>query len=151
MLFASPCSALLAENQDFEDRHDGVDFPVGFTEFRLDGVFSPEVRMVYPAMFDGEDKEMAGNGPFSWTVFIGDSGESLDSYMLFVSELVKRGFIVVVTQPLQDETDVAETLQLITDIAEVMGEQNQTNLHVMGSAGNIDPVSYTHLTLPTKA
>tara|TARA_X000001036_G_scaffold175775_1_gene166363 strand:+ start:27418 stop:30195 length:2778 start_codon:yes stop_codon:yes gene_type:complete len=138
LLFASPCSALLVENQDFEDRHDGVDFPVGFTEFRLDGVFSPEVRMVYPAMFDGEDKEMAGNGPFSWTVFIGDSGESLDSYMLFVSELVKRGFIVVVTQPLQDETDVAETLQLITDIAEVMGEQNQTNLHVMGSAGNID-------------
>ncbi len=138
LVFTSTCSALLVENQDFEERHDGVDFPVGYTEFRLDGVFSPQVRMVYPAMFDGEDKDMAGNGPFSWTVFVGDSGEDLDSYMLFVSELVKRGFIVVVTQPVQDETDVEETLQLITDVAEVMIEQNQTNLHVMGSAGNID-------------
>ena len=138
LIIVSPCSALLVENSDFEESHDSVDFPVGWTEFRLDGMFSPEVRMVYPAMFDGQDKEMAGNGPFSWTVFIGDSGEGLDAYTLFVEELVKRGFIVIVTQPVQDETDVGETLQLLTDIAEVMGEQNQTNLHVMGSAGNID-------------
>jgi len=138
LMFITPCSALLMENPNFQESHDGVDFPVGWTEFRLDGVFSPEVRMVYPAMNDGEDKDMAGNGPFPWTVFIGDSGENLDAYTLFVEELAKRGFIVVVTQPVQDETDVEETLSFLTDIAEIMGSQNQTNLHVMGSAGNVD-------------
>ncbi len=130
--------ALLEENTSFEDRHVGADFPVGWTEFRLDGPFSPQVRMVYPAMFDGEDKDMAGNGPFSWLVFIGDSGESIDSYTLLTEELTKRGFIVVVTQPMSDETDIEETLDLLTTLVEIMHEQNQTNLHVMGTAGNID-------------
>ena len=137
--FASPSVlALLEEGTDFEERHDGVDFPVGWTDFRLDGTFSPQVRMVYPAMFAGEDKDMAGNGPFSWLVFIGDSGESIDSYTLFTDELAKRGYIVVVTQPVSDETDVENTLGLLADIGDVMTQQNQTNLHVMGSASNID-------------
>ncbi len=130
--------ALLEEGTSFEDSHEGVDFPVGWTEFRLGGPFSPEVRMVYPAMFEGEDKEMAGNGPFSWLVFIGDSGESIDSYTLLTDELVKRGFIVIVTQPVSDETDVEETLGLLVDLADEMQEQNQTNRHVLGSTGNID-------------
>ena len=118
--------ALLEEGTSFEASHEGVDFPVGWTEFRLGGPFSPEVRMVYPAMFEGEDKEMAGNGPFSWLVFIGDSGESIDSYTLLTDELVKRGFIVIVTQPVSDETDVEETLGLLVDLADEMQEQNQT-------------------------
>ena len=130
--------ALLEEGTSFEGSHEGVDFPVGWTEFRLGGPFSPEVRMVYPAMFEGEDKEMAGNGPFSWLVFIGDSGESIDSYTLLTDELVKRGFIVIVTQPVSDETDVEETLGLLVDLADEMEEQNQTNQHVLGSTGNID-------------
>ena len=130
--------ALLEEGTSFEASHEGVDFPVGWTEFRLGGPFSPEVRMVYPAMFEGEDKEMAGNGPFSWLVFIGDSGESIDSYTLLTDELVKRGFIVIVTQPVSDETDVEETLGLLVDLADEMQEQNQTNRHVLGSTGNID-------------
>ena len=136
---ASPSvMALLEEDTAFENSHNGVDFPVGWTEFRLDGPFSPQVRMNYPAMFDGEDKDMAGNGPFSWLVFIGDEGESIDSYTLLTDELVKRGFIVVVTRPVSDETDVEETLDLLTDIVEVMQQQNQTNLHVLGSVNNID-------------
>ena len=134
LAFVLACS----RRTDFEERHDGVDFPVGWTEFRLDGTFSPQVRMVYPAMFAGEDKDMAGNGPFSWLVFIGDSGESIDSYTLFTDELAKRGYIVVVTQPVSDETDVENTLGLLADIGDVMTQQNQTNLHVMGSASNID-------------
>ena len=126
---ASPSvMALLEEDTAFEESHAGVDFPVGWTEFRIDGPFSPQVRMVYPAMFDGEDKDMAGNGPFSWLVFVGDEGESIDSYTLLTDELVKRGFIVVVTQPLSDETDVEEALDLFTDIVEIMQQQNQTNL-----------------------
>tara|TARA_Y100000991_G_scaffold61482_1_gene45480 strand:+ start:3859 stop:6546 length:2688 start_codon:yes stop_codon:yes gene_type:complete len=129
---------LLEEDASFEESHAGVDFPVGWTEFNLGGVFSPQVRMVYPAMFDGEDKDMAGNGPFSWLIFIGDSGESVDSYTLFTEELAKRGFIVVVTQPLSDETDVEETLERFTDIHGAMVQQNQSNVHVLGTVGNID-------------
>ena len=129
---------LLEEDAFFEESHSGVDFPVGWTEFNLGGPFSPQVRMVYPAMFDGEDKDMAGNGPFSWLVFIGDSGESVDSYTLFTEELAKRGFIVVVSQPLSDETEVESTLDRLTDIHGAMVQQNQSNVHVMGTVGNID-------------
>ena len=137
-LSAPSAMGLLEEDASFEESHAGVDFPVGWTEFNLGGVFSPQVRMVYPAMFDGEDKDMAGNGPFSWLIFIGDSGESVDSYTLFTEELAKRGFSVVVTQPLSDETDVEETLERFTDIHGAMVQQNQSNVHVLGTVGNID-------------
>ena len=73
-LWAPSGLALLEEGTSFEPSHEGVDFPVGWTEYNLGGPFSPQVRMVYPAMFDGEDKDMAGNGPFSWIIFVGDSG-----------------------------------------------------------------------------
>ncbi len=135
---ATSAMGLLEEDTLFEESHTGVDFPVGWTEFNLGGPFSPQVRMVYPAMFDGEDKDMAGNGPFSWIIFVGDSGESVDSYTLFTEELAKRGFIVVVTQPLSDETDVEETLERFTDVHAAMSSQNQTNDHVLGTVGNID-------------
>ena len=139
LLFLAPSAmGVLEETTTFEESHEGVDFPVGWTEFNLGGFFSPEVRMVYPAMFDGEDKDMAGNGPFSWLVFVGDSGESIDSYTLLTEELAKRGFIVIVTQPFSDETDVEATLERLTDIHDTMRQQNQTNLHIMGTAENID-------------
>ena len=109
-LWAPSGLALLEEGTSFEPSHEGVDFPVGWTEYNLGGPFSPQVRMVYPAMFDGEDKDMAGNGPFSWIIFVGDSGEGLDDYDLWTTSLVKRGFIVVVTQALSDETDVEAPL-----------------------------------------
>ncbi|MEE3084842.1 MAG: hypothetical protein VX330_05180 [Candidatus Thermoplasmatota archaeon] len=137
-LWAPAGLALLEEGTSFEPSHEGVDFPVGWTEYNLGGPFSPQVRMVYPAMFDGEDKDMAGNGPFSWIIFVGDSGEGLDDYDLWTTSLVKRGFIVVVTQALSDETDVEATLERFVDIRSSMVEQNQSNEHVMGTAGNID-------------
>ena len=137
-LSAPSAIGLLEEDAFFEESHSGADFPVGWTEFNLGGPFSPQVRMVYPAMFDGEDKDMAGNGPFSWLVFIGDSGESVDSYTLFTEELAKRGFIVVVSQPLSDETQVESTLDRLTDIHGAMVQQNQSNVHVMGTVGNVD-------------
>ena len=49
--------AILNEQTAFEERHEGVDFPVGWTDIRLGGVFAPQVRMVYPAMEAGEDGE----------------------------------------------------------------------------------------------
>ena len=58
-LSAPSAIGLLEEDAFFEESHSGADFPVGWTEFNLGGPFSPQVRMVYPAMFDGEDKDMA--------------------------------------------------------------------------------------------
>ena len=46
--------------------------------------------MVYPVMFAGEDKDMAGNGPFPWLVFVGDSGEGLDDYDVWSDELANE-------------------------------------------------------------
>ena len=138
LLLLPNAMALMEEDPDFQPTHDGVDFPVGWTDFNLGGPFSPQVRMVYPAMFDGEDKDMAGNGPFSWLVFIGDSGESIDDYMLLTESFAQRGFIVVVSTPMNDETDVEETLERLTDIADAMVQQNQSNINILGSAGNID-------------
>lgn len=138
LMLAPVSSALLDEDQGFQPQHVGVDFPVGFTEFNLGGPFSPQVRMIYPAMVEGEDKEMAGNGPFPWLLFIGDSGEDTDGYMMLTEKIVQRGYIVVVSQPLSDETDIEAALERFVDVSTIMEQQNQSNIHVLGSAGNID-------------
>lgn len=127
-----------SENTDFQPTHEGVDFPVGWTEFNLDGPFSPQVRMTYPAMQAGEDEEMAGNGPFPWVLMIGDSGEANDGYTLLTEPLVKRGYVVVVSQPVSDETDVEATLELFDTVMTHMAFQNASNAYVMGSASNLD-------------
>lgn len=138
LLCSCPVVAVLSEGTAFEDAHEGPDFPVGWEEFRLDGPFSQEVRMIYPAMEAGDGAEMAGNGPFPWLLFVGDSGEAIDDYMLLSERLVKRGFIIMVTTPFQDETDLEQVTERITDAVDVMIQQNQTNPHVLGTAGNID-------------
>ena len=138
VLMSLPAGAVLPEGTDFEPSHDGVDFPVGWQDFRLDGPFSEEVRMVYPAMEAGEGADMAGNGPFPWVLFFGDSGEAIDGYMLLSERLAQRGFILIVTTPFQDETNLEQVRERITDVVDVMLQQNQTNPHVMGTAGNID-------------
>ena len=138
LLLAPVVSSAQPENTDFQPSHQGVDFPVGWTEFNLNGPFSPQVRMVYPAMFDGEDKEMAGNGPFPWAVLIGDSGEAIDGYMMLVEQIVQRGYIVVVSQPMSDETDIENTLDFLDAVMGHMAYQNQSNAYVAGTATNID-------------
>ena len=138
LMCSLPVAAVLSEGTSFEDAHTGPDFPVGWDEFRLDGPFSQEVRMIYPSMEAGEGAEMAGNGPFPWLFFVGDSGEGISDYMLLTERLANRGFIVMVTTPFQDETDLNQVSDRITDAVDVMIQQNQTNLHVLGSAGNID-------------
>lgn len=138
LLLAPVVSSADQENTDFQPRHEGVDFPVGWTEFNLNGPFSPEVRMVYPAMTEGEDKDMAGNGPFPWAILIGDSGEAVDGYTMLVDKIVQRGYIVVVSQPMSDETDIESTLDFLDTVMGHMAYQNQTNGYVMGSASNID-------------
>ena len=59
-------SAHPQESQNFKTKHTGVDFPVGYADLEAGG---SSVRIVYPAMQNGEDQAMAGNGPFPYTVF----------------------------------------------------------------------------------
>lgn len=126
------------EDRGFQPSHEGPDFPVGWTEFNLGGPFSPEVRMKYPAMAEGEDEEMAGNGPFPWVLFIGDSGEAVNGYSRLTDPLVQRGYIVVVMPPVQDETDIASNMERIDTVFGHMEQQNLTNTRVLGSASNVD-------------
>ena len=44
---------------------------MGFADLSADG---KTVRVVYPAMDEGENEAMAGNGPFPFTVFFSDEG-----------------------------------------------------------------------------
>ena len=67
------------EDQNFQPVHTAMDFPVGWDDFSLSG---DSVRMLYPAMNQGEAKDMAGNGPFPWIVFFGDIDEDESDYML---------------------------------------------------------------------
>lgn len=138
LLLAPLAMAEPAEDTAFQPVHEGTDFPVGWTEFNLNGAFSPQVRMIYPAMQHGEDQNMAGNGPFPWALLIGDSGEAIDGYMMLTEPLVQRGFIVVVSQPVQDETDIEGTLDLLDVVMTHMAYQNGSNAYVAGSASNID-------------
>ena len=53
LLLVSPTSAHPNESQEFKNQHIGVDFPVGFADLSADG---KTVRVVYPAMDEGEDE-----------------------------------------------------------------------------------------------
>ena len=39
---------------------------------------------------------------------------------------------------MSDETDIEATLERLVDVMLIMEQQNQSNIHVLGSAGNID-------------
>ena len=138
-----PFAPSAAEDTDFIPRHTGVDYPVGWTDIDtnpFNPAFNVQLRLVYPAMEDGEDAEMAGNGPFPWIAFFGDNGEASDDYMLLSSALAKRGYITISSGALSDSSDIEANGNTLS----VMRERvNQTNSgqHVTGGAENID---YNH-------
>ena len=137
-LISMPVSAHPPESQEFRSKHTGVDFPVGYADLNSDS--ETVVRVIYPAMEDGENAAMAGNGPFPFTVYFGDEGEEIDDYGIISSEIVKRGTIVVVTNGFdsEDTTDVVSSLELLESIIIMMYQINSTN-NIIGSAfGNID-------------
>ena len=137
LLTVSPSSAHPEESQEFKNQHIGVDFPVGFADLNADG---KSVRVVYPAMNGGEDEAMAGNGPFPFTVFFGDEGETSDDYGIFVSEIVKRGTIVVVTNGFDSETTtgVENSLALLESVVDLMNQTNSSNSLIASAFGNVD-------------
>ena len=127
----------IPEDQNFQPVHTATDFPVAWDDTTLSG---DSVRMVYPAMNDGESKQMAGNGPFPWVVFFGDIDEEASDYMLLSTELVKRGNIVIVTQGIdEDDSDNLQShLVLLEKIMLFMEENNNSSTNVQGSIGQID-------------
>jgi hypothetical protein len=137
ILFISPSSAHPDESQEFKNQHIGVDFPVGFADLSADG---KTVRVVYPAMNEGEDTVMAGNGPFPFTVFFGDEGETEDDYGIITAEIVKRGTIVVVTNGFDADTttSVENSLALLESIVNLMNQTNSSNSIIASAFGNVD-------------
>ena len=137
--FPLPSAALLEENTNFQPTHDGADYPVGFADFQIQNSFSQEFyRMLYPAMTEGQDAEMAGNGPFPWVLFFGDTNEQRNGYDEFASSIVKRGYIVLVAGEPPSYYEVETMLKEIEQVALGVVNENDTGSLVSGSAGNID-------------
>ncbi|MCH2435399.1 MAG: cadherin-like domain-containing protein [Candidatus Poseidoniaceae archaeon] len=61
-----------------------------------------EYRLSYPAVGDGEEINMAQNGPFAVVVFYTDSGEDIDQYIWLQEGLSNWGYITLVVE---DNTD----------------------------------------------
>ena len=137
LLSVPPSSAHPEESKEFKNQHTGIDFPVGFADLSADG---KSVRVVYPAMYEGEDEPMAGNGPFPFTVFFGDEGETTDDYGIITAEIVKRGTIVVVTNGFDSEstTSVENSLSLLESVVSLMNETNNTNSLIASGYSNVD-------------
>ena len=61
-----------------------------------------EYRLSYPSVAEGEEINMAQNGPFAIVVFFADSGEDVDQYVWLQDGLSKWGYITLVVE---DETN----------------------------------------------
>ena len=138
-LFPLVAASLLQEDDDFQPMHQGIDYPVGWSEINLGfGPNSQSFEIIYPAMVGGSDDEMAGNGPFPWVLFFGSSGESIDGYMELTNEIVKRGYIVLVSQEMSDSNDLSEGLEIAETALNLMNNTNNSHSIVLGGFGNID-------------
>ena len=138
-LFPLVAASLLQEDDDFQPIHQGIDYPVGWSDIELGfGPNSQSFEMIYPAMSGGSEDEMAGNGPFPWVLFFVSSGESIDGYMGLTNEIVKRGYIVLVSQEMSDSNDLSEGLEIAQTALQLMNDTNNSHSIVLGGFGNID-------------
>ena len=138
-LFPLVAASLLQEDDDFQPIHQGIDYPVGWSDIELGfGPNSQSFEMIYPAMSGGSEDEMAGNGPFPWVLFFVSSGESIDGYMELTNEIVKRVYIVLVSQEMSDSNDLSEGLEIAQTALELMNDTNNSHSIVLGGFGNID-------------
>jgi len=138
-LFPVVSASLLQEDDNFEPTHQGIDFPIGWSDINIGfGPNSQGFEMIYPAMIGGSDDEMAGNGPFPWVLFFGSDGEAKDGYMELTSEIVKRGYIVLVTQEMQDSNDLSEGIEIAQTALELMTDTNNSHSIILGGFGNVD-------------
>ncbi|MCS5532797.1 MAG: hypothetical protein NZ736_00895 [Candidatus Poseidoniaceae archaeon] len=138
-LFPVVSASLLQEDDNFEPIHQGIDFPIGWSDINIGfGPNSQGFEMIYPAMTGGSDDEMAGNGPFPWVLFFGSDGEAQDGYMELTSEIVKRGYIVLVSQEMSDSNDLTEGLEIAQTALELMNNTNNSHAVILGGFGNVD-------------
>ena len=138
-LFPLVAASLLQEDDDFQPIHQGIDYPVGWSDIELGfGPNSQSFEIIYPAMSGGSEDEMAGNGPFPWVLFFVSSGESIDGYMELTNEIVKRGYIVLVSQEMSDSNDLSEGLEIAQTALQLMNDTNNSHSIVLGGFGNID-------------
>ncbi len=150
LLLLIPFQPVLAEHPDedisFTEPHTGVDFPVGWLDtvqclegtVQDDGQDCIALRVIYPAMEDGEGANMAGNGPFTFVQMFGDDGEEETDYMNFDSGLSERGYIVVMHVGVDTATDADQMLTNLEIGYALMLEMNGSNDQVTGSFGQID-------------
>ena len=132
-------ASLLPEDDNFEPKHEGIDFPIGWSDINIGfGPNSQGFEIIYPAMNGGEDDEMAGNGPFPWILFFGSDGEAKDGYMELTSEIVKRGYIVLVTQEMQNSNDLSEGIEIAQAALELVEDTNNSHSVILGGFGNVD-------------
>ena len=144
LLFLSVLSTAMAipeEDPNFQPSHTGPDFPVGYVDFSSEsGSFASDHRLVYPAMYSGEEKEMAGNGPFPWVLLLIDENESPDNYMLVSTRIAQRGTMVYIHSELNSDTNPTwqSLIDSILDVQSWMKDANQTNDVVLGMYGSVD-------------
>ena len=81
-------------------------------------------RLSYPSVSDGEDTNMAQNGPFAVVVFMPDNGESVDQYIWLQDGLSKWGYITLVVD---SNWNSIET--------ELIEWNNGTSLNIVGADG----------------
>jgi hypothetical protein len=105
--------------------HDGLDFPVGWEDLAVEGAPGLTLRLLYPAMEEGEGASMAGNGPFPIVLFLPDEGEDAASYDLVSAALVRRGHAVAV--PDEVPPDARGVSVLLDRLADVNGGDGSVN------------------------
>lgn len=121
--------------------HDGADYPAGWCDVDLPGPASSPFRLHYPAMEEGEDATMAGNGPFTIALFLPDDGEGSSDYDLLAGAMAARGQVVaVLDERPEDVTGLERVLSRIQSIGEgdgtVPGALNGFSTHwVLGGHG----------------
>ena len=71
----------------------------GFVGWQIEsGEKIGEYRLSYPAISDGEEVNMAQNGPFAVVVFYADDGEDVDQYEWLQNGISKWGYISLVVE-----------------------------------------------------
>lgn len=88
---------------------------------------SPKIgnyRLSYPSVADGEDTNMAQNGPFAVVVFMPDDGEDVDQYIWLQDGLSKWGYITLVVD--SDWNSIE---------SELIEWNNGTSLNLVGAEG----------------
>ena len=111
----------------------------GFVGWQIEsGEKIGEYRLSYPAIGDGEEVNMAQNGPFAVVVFYADESEDTDQYIWLQDELALWGYISLVVE---DEVSWESVDYQLTgwnngSYSSVLGAQNMFALDYISLGGH---------------